>query len=206
MPTFANPTKRNATLILAAAIFVALTACSAPRVDVAEPKKEPVTQAETEKPTPPAPGPVEGSREAPLPFGQQVTVYDTVGGDDLWQITVDAPFDATAAIAAENMFNEVPAPGNVYLAIPVHAVWQGANPVDPWMDWEYGLDVAFVSATGETTENEFLVQPWPSIADISELYQGGTADFTALVEVPAGVAGLVRVTAAQFDYFVGVRP
>lgn len=189
------------------ALLLALTGCSVPKVEVTNAKP----QAQEEKPAeekitpPPATGPEEGSREAPLPYGQEVTVYDIATNDPLWKITVAGTSDATEAIAQANQFNEPPAAGNIYLAIPVHIVWQGAEPVQPWADFQNGIDVNYVDASGVTHEEEFVVQPWPSLMDIADLYQGGAADFTTVVQVPAGTTGLVRISASNLDFFVGDR-
>ena len=183
----------------AAILLVTLVGCSTPKVVVEE---QPAPVAE-EPQAPPAPGPEEGARENPLPYGQTVTVYDTVTEEQLWAVTTSAPVDATADIAAANQFNEPPAAGNAYLAIPVTVTWLGSEPVIPWTDWQNGIDVAFVTDAGTTHQMEFVVQPWPAISDIAELYQGGSASFTTVVQAPVGAPGLVRVTASGFHFFVG---
>lgn len=195
------------TTTLAVLLALSLTGCSIPKVQVETTDPKPQAQAEkpTEKVDPPVAGPEEGSREAPLPYGQEVTVYDTGTSNPLWQITVSEPTDQTAAVMGENQFNEPPAAGSIYLAIPLHIVWQGPDSVQPWADFQNGIDVNYVDASGVTHEEEFVVQPWTSLMDISDLYTGGAADFTTLVEVPAGTTGLVRVTASGLDFFVGTK-
>lgn len=201
--------KKLITITAALALVVGLAGCGTtgvtasdvPPLDKPAPSSQPSEEATVE---PPAPGPEEGSREAPLPYGQEVLVYNLTTNDVLWQITVGDPFDATADIAAANQFNEPPASGT-YLAVPVHIVWQGTEAVTPWADFQYGIDLSFVSADGVTTESSYVVQPWAGLMDIADLYQGGAADFTQVFDVAAGTPGLVRVTAGGYDFFVGNR-
>jgi hypothetical protein len=82
-------------------------------------------------------------------------------------------------------------------------VWQGVEPVQPWLDFQNGLEFVFVSTEGVTYEATYAVQPWPALTDISDLYQGGSADFVVTVDAPAGVTGLVRVVASGYEFFVG---
>jgi len=189
----------------ALALLITLAGCSVPKVEVTQPDAEPQSQVEETPVAPPAVGPEEGSREAPLPYGQEITVYDEATNNPLWLITVGQPTDATEAIAQTNQFNEPPAAGNTYLSIPVHIVWQGTEPVQPWADFQNGIDVNYVDAGGVTHEEEFVVQPWPSLMDIADLYQGGAADFATVVQVPAGTTGLVRISASNLDFFVGTK-
>jgi len=195
-------------ILMAAALVaaLALTGCAAPSV-VSTPTKDAAAPAES-KPeptvqTPPPAGPDEGSREAPLPYGQEVSTYERASNATQWQLTVSQPFDATADILGENQFNEAPAAGNIYLAVPVHAVWQGTQPVTPWADFQNGLDFSWVTVDGVALDDEIVVQPWPNIMDVGDLYQGGAADFTVVFEAPAAAAGLVRVSSGGLDFFVG---
>jgi hypothetical protein len=88
----------------------------------------------------------------------------------------------------------------------MHAVWQGTEPVQLWADFEYGLDVSFVTTDGVTQDQEFVVTPegWVGAMDVGDLYQGGTTDYVTIVQVPVGATGTVRVTVGyDFHSFWG---
>lgn len=198
--------KRIAVTAVTLAALLAFSGCSPKAVTAGDSPKEPkpVASAPAAEPTvaaPPEKVADEGSREAPLPYGQEVTIYDTSTNEALWLITVNPTLDQTDAILAENQFTSPPTAR--YLALSVHAVWQGVEPITPWADFENGLDVSWVSTDGVTHEETFVVSPWPSLMDIADLYQGGAADFTTIVDADPAVGGLVRVTAGGYHFFVG---
>lgn len=194
---------------IAATLTLALAACSP--ATVAPPAPPTAEPAATQEPAEEAveevvEEPVEdelGTRSNPIAYDEWAYVENTINGDPIWDIKVGAPFDGTADIANENQFNDPPAADHIYLAIPVTIVYQGEDKITPWVDFQNGIDIAFVSSDGVTYEEEFVVQPWPGLMDVSDLYTGGSADFVTVVQVPVGASGLVRVGAGQFDYFVG---
>lgn len=150
----------------------------------------------------PAPEADPGTRENPNPYGEVITIIQVADDSPLWDIVVTAPTDVTDAIAAENQFNDPPANGS-YIGVPVKATWQGEDPITPWTDWENGLEVAFVADDGRTFESSYVVAPWPDITDVADLYTGGVAEFTTVIDVPAGIAGAVRVSVGSSDFFFG---
>lgn len=195
--------KKLTTLVPLAAVALLLGGCTSAG-SIGDSKPAPIMETPEEVEAMPEPTNEEGTREAPLPYGYETTVYELASDAELWKITVGEPFDGTVDIAATNQFNSPPAAGNVYQAIPVHIVWLGEGSVQPWFDFEKGVEITFVSADGVTYSESLVTQPWPSPADLPELYTGGAADFTTVVEIPAGAPGLVRVAVGGFHYFVGV--
>ena len=71
----------------------------------------------------PAPIPIPGdSRSNPVPLGQQAGLYDS------WAMSVVSYSpDATAAVLAENMFNDPPAAGKQFAIVRVRATYTGAS-------------------------------------------------------------------------------
>jgi hypothetical protein len=191
-----------------AALALILSACSGVAVkdsNAGDGRTAPQAPA-SPKPVPPEPGPLEGSREAPYPYGLEVSVYDGPTSNVMWLLQVGEPRVVTQEIMDANQFNPPPQPGFDYVAIPTHAAWQGTDPIQPWIDFEYGLDVAFVTTDGVTMDEEFVVTPedWVGLMDVGDLYQGGAVNFTTVVQVPTGATGTVRVTVGHdFHSFWG---
>src|SRR6476620_2652302 len=80
-----------------------------------------------------------GSRENPFPIGQ--SVYN-----EEWQVTLSAPHEAVAVIAAENQFNDPPDAGMEYWVVPVTATYTGDKTGNAGFD----IAVNFVGSDNRT--------------------------------------------------------
>lgn len=127
-------------------------------------------------------GPKPGSRENPLPIGETVSNQD-------WQVTLGAPREAGAEIAAENPFNEPPEPGMEFWLVPVTATYTGSETGNTM----FGISVKFVGSDNRTYDGRCGVIPTP-FEEVGELYAGGVAEGNVCVAVPAGAQGLWTVT------------
>ncbi|ORB16827.1 hypothetical protein BST37_05930 [Mycobacterium noviomagense] len=123
-----------------------------------------------------------GSRENPLPIGEPVQSRD-------WQVTLGAPHEAWAQIAAENEFNDPPKPGMEYWIVPVTATYTGDRTGNAGSD----ITVKFVGSDNRTYDESCGVIPNP-LSDVGDLYKGGSAEGNVCVEVPAGADGLWTLT------------
>jgi hypothetical protein len=119
-----------------------------------------------------------GSRANPFPIGQPVTSQE-------WEVTLGAPCEAWAEIAAENQFNDPPQAGIEYWLVPVTATYTGNDTGSPSFD----INVEFVGSDNRTYDERCGVIPTP-LDDVGELYKGGVADGNICVAVPAGADGL----------------
>ena len=106
-----------------------------------------------------------------------------------WEITLGAPRQAWADIAAENQFNEPPEAGTEYWIVPVTATYTGDNTGSAL----FGIRVNFVGVDNRTYNGRCGVIP-DSLDDVGELYKGGVAQGNKCVAVPAGADGLWAVT------------
>lgn len=200
----AATTIRNAFITAALLVTVGLSGCVAlpPSTSVTQPaSSEPATEAEPESepgsevapsatPTgvdPPAAE--QGSRDNPWHPGDQLFTDD-------WELVVGATnLDANAIVADGNMFNDVPEPGFQYIQVPVSVTYVGAESSST-----FDIQVAYVSASGETYESWDVLVAVPDDNDGQELYTGGTASFSEYLMVPSdGVAdGLLRLQVGTF--------
>lgn len=124
-----------------------------------------------------------GSRENPLPIGEQVKNAD-------WSVNLGQPYLANSEVAAENQFNDPPPAGMEYWIIPVDATYTGNETGNPMFE----ISVKFVGSDNRTYSDNCGVIPAP-LQDIGELYAGGQATGNTCVAVPAGADGLWTLTA-----------
>lgn len=133
----------------------------------------------------------EGTRDNPLPLGTTVSSSD-------WDVTVNSvDLDASAAIQAENPFNEEPAEGNVYIMAEVTATYTGS---DPEGDMPY-VTVEYVSAGGNSFASHDAMVVTPDDFDSMEtLYEGASTTGNIAVEVPQDDldGGTLRVSPSIF--------
>jgi hypothetical protein len=123
-----------------------------------------------------------GSRENPLPIGQTVNNQD-------WDLTLSAPREAWADIAAENQFNDPSKPGMEYWIVPITATYTG----DDTGHTAFDISVKFVGSDNKTYDDRCGVIPAP-LDDVGELYKGGVAKGNVCVAIPAGAEGLWTVS------------
>jgi hypothetical protein len=128
-----------------------------------------------------------GSRENPFPIGERVQSRD-------WQVSLGAPHEAGARIAAENQFNDPPKAGMEYWIVPVAATYTGDRTGNLGSD----ITVKFVGSDNRTYDDSCGVIPNP-LSDVGDLYKGGSAKGNVCVEVPARAAGLWTLTTGFGD-------
>lgn len=136
-------------------------------------------------------GEADGTRANPLPVGSTIST-------DNWEVTVnDVNLDATDVILAENMFNDAPEDGHVYIMVELTATYVGSDPEGdaPWVGVEY------VSASGNSFEtyDAFVSEP-NSFDRTGTLYEGASTTGNIALQVPADdvAGGTVRVTPSLF--------
>lgn len=134
-------------------------------------------------PTPPVP-PAPGSRENPL-------AVNTPFQSAWWRFNIgSADFDAWPEIAAENMFNDPPAPGWSYVTVPVTYTYLGADTGHPFWD----TDLEFVGNDGlvydEGVADQYCGVVPNQTSDMADMFAGATATGNECVPVPAhAIAG-----------------
>jgi hypothetical protein len=128
-----------------------------------------------------------GSRGNPFTIGQPVH-------NEEWQVTLGAPHEAWAAIAAENQFNNPPDAGMEYWIVPVTATYTGDKTGNAGFD----IAVKFVGSDNRTYDDSCGVIPNP-LSDVGALYKGGSAQGNACVAIPAGAEGLWTVSTSFGD-------
>jgi len=134
-----------------------------------------------------SPGNEAGSRGNPFPIGTPVKSSE-------WDITLGAPHEAGAQIAAENQFNAAPKAGMEFWIVPVTATYTG----DKTGNLLFGVTVKFVGSDNVTYDDSCGVIPSP-LSDVGDLYKGGTGKGNVCVAVPAGADGLWSLTTGFGD-------
>lgn len=179
-------------------LVVALTACSpASSIKHADPRETPVsdiTPDETveEKPTPtPEPEVEAGSLESPMPRGAAMEIYS--GSEDNVIASVSAvvkDWNAGAAIAQANQFNEAAQPGTHYVA--VEYTFTGKNKTEPANVSYLLTDWTLATEDGTLIADTSVVLPdgWPESYDLPDLYQGQTGTAVVVYQVPDAAAAL----------------
>lgn len=145
-----------------------------PASDTTAPSSDPVAPPAAE----------EGTRENPWQAGEQLVTQD-------WELVIDATnLDANGIVAEGNMFNGAPNAGFQYIQVPVSVTYVGE---DSGTTME--IQIAYVSASGETYEAWDASVAVPDDNQMQELYTGGTANFSEYLMVPSdGITdGLLRV-------------
>ena len=130
-----------------------------------------------------------------------VAIGETVGNHD-WDVTVNSfnP-NASADVAAENMFNDPPEPGHQYAVANLTFTYKGedSRTVDI-------IPVAFVASNGNVarTFDKPAVAPEPRLE--GELYAGGSASGNVVLHIQEGQPGVLRIELGLFgdEVFVAV--
>lgn len=100
-----------------------------------------------------------GTRENPIPLGQEAQIGD-------WKVKVTgATPNANQAIADANQFNDPPAAGQQYVLVEVAGTYTGQTSGTFWADISY----KYVGSGGNTYDQGFAVAPNP-ISDAGEVF------------------------------------
>lgn len=117
-----------------------------------------------------------GTRDNPYPLGTEISSSD-------WTVVVNSvDFDADAAIASENQFNESPEDGHTYILVNLTATYTGDDPngAEPW------VSVSYVSPQGNSfrPSDRPVVEP-DSFDRIATLFHGASETGNFALHVPA---------------------
>lgn len=136
-----------------------------------------------------------GTRDDPVPLGEAA---DTGDG---WTVTVvDVNFDAAAAIAAENQFNEPPAPGRQFVMPTLEVTYDGAEAQAN--TFELGITAVGDSNVeyGGSFDDSCGVTP-NGLTDANDLFQGGSVTGTVCWSVEsADIDSLVMIVEPSFSF------
>ena len=135
-----------------------------------------------------------GSRENPAAIGQMLS-------NDDWDVTVNSfnP-NASADVAAENMFNDPPEPGFQYAIANVTFTYKGEG-----SEYVSSYPVAFVDEDGNVTRVSDRPVVAPDMID-GEAYAGGSVTGNVALHIPEGKPGVLRIELGYFgdEVFVAV--
>jgi hypothetical protein len=180
-------------------------AMNAPRVLTATFVKVPAPSP----PPPPPPPPALGTRGNPVPLGQTIsTVFSTTGEQWTLRIVSTQP-DGTAAVLAENQFNDPPASGRQFflVAVEVHYV-SGTKAENPARE-AYALNAVGTSNVVYSTygsASDCGVSP-DDIVLKGDLLPGGTMIGNICWSVPSSEAGTLIAFMDYSDgpYYMALR-
>ncbi len=153
-----------------------------PGEEAPEPAAEqpaPEGQSDTEK----------GTRANPLKLGSTVT-------NDDWAVTVNSfAADATSEVLEANQFNEVPADGSVYALVNVTVKRLSVESGHPME-----VSVSYVTESGNVvTESDAMAVAPDDLSSANELYENAEATGNSVLMIPAGDAGVIRVSPGWFS-------
>lgn len=142
----------------------------------------------------------QGTRDNPYPIGTAITQGD-------WTVTVNSVnLDATSEVTDENLFNEDPDEGTVYILINATATYNGTDP-EGESAW---VTVNYVTADGNTIDGLEKMVVAPDAFDVMEtLYEGASTSGNFVLQVPADTAadGVLAVSPSMMGdkVFVAVK-
>lgn len=117
-----------------------------------------------------------GTRDNPYPLGTEIS-------SSAWTVVVNSvDFNADAAIASENQFNETPEDGHTYILVNLTATYTGDDPDggEPW------VSLSYVSPQGNSfrPSDRPVVEP-DSFDRIATLFHGASETGNFALHVPA---------------------
>ena len=132
-----------------------------------------------------------GTRAVPHSVGEIVAVSDD------WAVTVTGPaIDMTAAIMAENPYNDAPPEGAVFVGVPVKVDFSGAEAASA--AWE--LTFSAVGSSNVAYETAWNVVPG-ELDQFAELFGGASIEGYITFTVPADeVASMVVYVEASWSF------
>lgn len=159
-----------------------------PVVDEAPADEPEPEEAVAEDPPAEEPGSSDlGTRDQPLPLGSSIAT-------DEWQVTVNSfTADATAAVLAENQFNDPPADGHAYALANVTVTRVGADSGHTML-----VSVDYITAGGNVLHSYDAMAVAPDSLGLEELFEGASVTGNVVFAIPAGDAGVLRVEPGMF--------
>jgi hypothetical protein len=128
---------------------------------------------------------VEGSSVADaLPLGTAVTLHDDSAGDDVWDVSVGAFEDITAAASADTPMH------GAFVAVPVELTNLTDEPIYPTDDYAYVPYSRLITGDGGTAEVALVSDPdaYPSVWEIGPIDAGESITYYEIFDVGASVA------------------
>ena len=128
---------------------------------------------------------INSSRDQPFAFDTAVAIEWDVFGDadkSIWNTTVGAPADITAAVREENLFNDEPEEGFVFAAFPVSMTLAKANKEPLSTSFNFSFEIVGGETLG-AYDGWCGVTPG-DFAEFEEAYIGGTLTGTVCVPIP----------------------
>ena len=165
----------------------------------AEASTEPVDEesaAPVEEPEPAAPE--LGTLDNPFPLGYSLSIYQGSPDNTLASMTVAVKdWNANAAIAQANQFNDPAQPGFHYVAVEYTIT--GANTTEPASASQLLYDWTLSQADGvmiaETNSSLSYPDGWNQTYDLPDLYEGQTGAVVVVYQVPDAYTGALFATA-----------
>lgn len=134
-----------------------------------------------------------GSRDNPVPSGTAVEIND-------WEVTVvGANRDANAAIAAENQFNEPPAPGHQFVLIEVQLTYVGEDDTGRAAALDITFEALGPSNVAYDFEDSCGVTP-NELDDFTDVFPGGTIAGNECFSVEVGDLDNLLLIAEAFTF------
>jgi len=203
-------------IVLAGALALMLAGCSGSGISKAEAKDDSAAVAEQTEPVkaepvkekpvkePVAPkvvAPAAGTLANPHPIGYSASIYQGSKDNVLATVTVAVKdWNANAAIAQANMFNDVSQPGYHYVAIEY--TFTGANPTEPasaymlLTNWTLSQpDGVMIAESGNSV---VLPDDWNEVYDLPDLYQGQIGSVVVIYQVPDTAGALLATAFGQY--------
>ncbi len=145
-----------------------------------------------------------GDRQAPHPYNTTTLVtFETFGDADgsVWEITVGAPGDMTAAVLAENEFTDPPPDGVVFVGFTVDMTLISADkePLSPGFNftWELLGGTTLAAYEAGTISDVFGCGFVPDEFDnFSEIFVSGNLTGTVCIPLPTEDLGLAETQVA----------
>lgn len=156
-----------------------------PQPGEAQPTAPPAATA-TERPAPtPTTAPLGSSRSNPAPVGAEVTI------NDMTFRIVELTRPADNIVAAGNMFNATPEPGNEYVMVTISAVCNKSSDqtcqVNPYLDFK------LTGSSGSVREPEMMIAGVAGLLEDSEFFGGATVTGGMIFEVAQGETDLILI-------------
>jgi len=141
-----------------------------------------------------------GTQGDPYAYGDIVTISDRVTGDPIWEMSVGAPVDLTAELAAGDLYNPTPDNG-AYTGIPVTLTYVGEKTLDPWIDYDWNVSTTWVGPGGDPKDEEYVLLPngLVHVMDVDPMSPGETVTVHTVIDAPLDAPGSV-VTTIGWDY------
>lgn len=135
----------------------------------------------------------QGTRDAPLPYGEPITLVDENTGEPVWEITVAAPVDGTPQT------DEVALNG-AFVTVGVRLTNLTDAAIDPSYDYAYTPSTWLLTGDGGRADTDFYIDAtvFPSLWDLGEITPGQTVTYIDVFDVGPQVIDTGRY-AIDFD-------